>query len=217
MQQQRSRVVVLGAAAVAVYPLAFYSSMHLAGVATGSVVSIASAPLASGLLEWVVSRRTPSRWWMLAAVLGVAGSALLCLSKGDQPSESVSHTAIGVILGLAAGASYATYSWAAQLLMRRDIDRAAAMGAVFGAGGLLLMPVLAVTGAPLIATADAFMVAAYMALIPMFVGYVLFGYGLSHVPASTATTITLIEPAVATLLAVAVVGEQRHRGAHEHR
>lgn len=37
-------VVLLGALAVAAYPPAFYSSMHLAGVATGTVVSIGSAP-----------------------------------------------------------------------------------------------------------------------------------------------------------------------------
>ncbi|KFC51796.1 hypothetical protein GY12_00735, partial [Micrococcus luteus] len=42
----------------------------------------------------------------------------------------------------------------------------------------------------------------------MFLGYVLFGYGLTRVPASTATTITLTEPAVAAILAVAVVGER---------
>ena len=69
------------------------------------------------------------------------------------------------------------------------------------------MPVLLVTGAPLIATREAFLVATYMALIPMFLGYVLFGFGLARVPASTATTITLTEPAVAALLAVAIVGE----------
>jgi drug/metabolite transporter, DME family len=201
-------VVAVGAAAVAVYPLAFYSAMHLAGVAIGSVVSLASAPLASGLLEWTAERRPLSRWWLAAAALGIVGSALLCSSKIVQPSDDSSHTAIGVLLGLAAGASYATYSWAAQHLMRRDIDRAAAMGAVFGAGGALLMPILALTGAPLIATTDAFLVAAYMALIPMFLGYLLFGYGLSHVPASTATTITLAEPAVAAVLAVSIVGER---------
>jgi drug/metabolite transporter, DME family len=39
------RIVSLGAVAVAAYPLAFYSSMHLAGVAVGTVVSIGSAPL----------------------------------------------------------------------------------------------------------------------------------------------------------------------------
>lgn len=42
----------------------------------------------------------------------------------------------------------------------------------------------------------------------MFLGYVLLGVGLARVPASTATTITLLEPAVAALLAVAVLGER---------
>src|SRR3954451_10220861 len=40
----RWRIVVMSAVAVAVYPLAFYSSMRLAGVAAGTVVSIGSAP-----------------------------------------------------------------------------------------------------------------------------------------------------------------------------
>ena len=87
------------------------------------------------------------------------------------------------------------------------ISRAASMGAVFGGGGLLLMPVLIVTGAPLLATPQAFTVGAYMALVPMFLGYLLFGYGLTKVPVSTATTVTLTEPAIATLLAVLIVGE----------
>lgn len=47
-----------------------------------------------------------------------------------------------------------------------------------------------------------------MALVPMFLGYLLFGIGLARISASTATTVTLIEPAVATLLAVLVVGER---------
>jgi DME family drug/metabolite transporter len=50
-------------------------------------------------------------------------------------------------------------------------------------------------------------VAGYMALIPMFLGYLMFGFGLARVPASTATTLTLAEPAVAAVLAVLVVGE----------
>ena len=65
--------VILGAFAVAIYPLAFYSSMHYAGVAIGSVVSLASAPLASGLLERYLEKRRLSLWWML----GIAGSPRL--------------------------------------------------------------------------------------------------------------------------------------------
>ena len=81
------------------------------------------------------------------------------------------------------------------------------MGAVFGLGGLLLLPVLLATGAPLAASWPSAAVGAYLALVPMFTGYLLFGWALAHVPASTATTLSLLEPAIATILAVMVVGE----------
>ncbi|MDR2997595.1 MAG: EamA family transporter, partial [Microbacterium sp.] len=114
----------------------------------------------------------------------------------------------GITLGLIAGITYALYSWAAARLMTDGIERAAAMGWVFGIGGLLLVPVLLITGAPLLSSPQTVAVAAYMALVPMFLGYVLFGWGLARLGPSTATTITLIEPAVATMLAVLVVGER---------
>jgi DME family drug/metabolite transporter len=202
-------LLAAGAVAVAVYPLAFYSSMRLAGVAIGTVVSLASAPLASGILERVIERRRLSRWWMLAAFLGVLGSVLLCLSRAAGPAaSSTAGTAAGVGLGLLAGMTYALYSWVVHRLMQHKVGRAASMGAVFGAGGALLVPVLLVTGAPLVASAQSFTVAAYMALVPMFLGYFLFGVGLARLRPSTATTLTLAEPAVAALLAVTVVGER---------
>ena len=204
----RTGTILAGAAGVAIYPLAFYSSMHLAGVAIGTVVSLGSAPIVSGLLEMVLERRRPSTWWVLAAILGIGGSAVLCVAKmHDAPADLV-RTAAGVGLGLVAGATYALYSWSAHRLMQRGVGRAAAMGSIFGLGGLALMPVLAVTGAPLFASTQAFAVGAYMALIPMFLGYLAFGYGLTRVSASTATTLTLTEPAVAAVLAVTIVGER---------
>lgn len=204
----RRGVVVVGGLSVAVYPLAFYSAMHLAGVAVGTVVSLASAPLAAGLLELVLDRRRLGVRWWIAAALGIGGSVLLCAAKLGDGYGDPSATIAGVLLALVAGATYAAYSWAAAALMRGGIPRAASMGSVFGLGGVLLMPVLLVTGAPLVASGSAFAVAAYMALVPMFLGYVLFGVGLARVGAGAATTITLLEPAAATVLAVLVVGER---------
>lgn len=206
--QSHFGIVSVGAIAVFVYPLAFYSSMHLAGVAIGTVVSLASAPLASGLLERLLERRRLGGWWLTAALLGIIGSLLLVFST--QHSDVVSETSVltGIILGLVAGIAYATYSWAVQRLMTQHIGRAAAMGSVFGAGGVMLLPVLFLTGAPLVGTPQAFAVGAYMALVPMFLGYFAFGYGLAKIPASSATTLTLFEPGVATVLAVLIVGER---------
>ncbi|MGX5357369.1 DMT family transporter [Kocuria sp. KH4] len=201
-------LVALGAAAVAIYPLAFYSSMRLGGVAIGTVVSLASAPLASGVLERVVERLPLSRWWKLAAFLGILGSGLLCLARAGDSAASAPATAASIGLGLVAGTTYALYSWVVHRLMGHAVGRAASMGAVFGVGGALLMPVLLLTGAPLLQSAQALTAAAYTALVPMFLGYFLFGLGLARVRPSTATTLTLTEPAVAAVLAVLVVGER---------
>jgi DME family drug/metabolite transporter len=82
------------------------------------------------------------------------------------------------------------------------------MGAIFGTGGLLLVPVLVVTGGPILDSPGNITVATYMALVPMFLGYVLYGVGLTRLSPSTTTTVTLLEPAVAAVLAVTVVGER---------
>lgn len=138
---------------------------------------------------------------------------MLCVAEAAHAAEgtgraSMAGTVLGVGLGLVAAATYALYSWAAHRLITRRIPSGAAMGAVFGLGGLLLLPVLLATGAPLVASWSNAAVGTYMAIIPMFAGYVLFGWGLAHVPASTATTLSLLEPAVAAVLAVLVVGER---------
>ncbi len=213
-------VVVLGALSVAGYPLAFYSSMHLAGVAVGTVVSIGSAPLASALVERLVDQQRLSRRWAVGALLGLVGLLLLCLagatgsgtSGADGAGGAGGGTVGGVLLGLVAGLTYALYSWVAHRLMRAGAPSRGAMGAVFGLGGLALLPVLVVTGAPLVASWSNAAVGVYMALVPMFVGYWLFGHGLARVPASTATTLSLMEPAVAAVLAVVVVGERLGAG-----
>lgn len=207
----RWRLVAIGALAVAAYPLAFYSAMHLAGVAVGTVVSIGSAPIAAALIEWGSDRRPLSRRWVAGALLGVAGAALLSVfGHGGQtgvPGSPWSSTA-GILLGLVAGVTYALYSWAAHRLIRAGTPARAAMGAMFGVGGVLLMPVLALTGASLLASVSNAAVGLYMALVPMFVGYLLFGWGLSHLRASTATSISLLETVVAAALAVLIVGER---------
>lgn len=211
------RTVALGALAVAAYPLAFYSSMHLAGVAVGTVVSIGSAPLASAVIERVIDKRPFTGRWVAGAVLGVAGAVLLCLADAGHadaghPAAAAAgaawSTPAGVALGLLAGLTYALYSWAAHRLINTGVPSRAVMGTVFGIGGLLLMPVLAATGAPLVASWQNVAVGAYMALVPMFAGYVLFGWGLARVRASTATTLSLAETVAAAALAVLVVGEK---------
>lgn len=201
-------VLLTGTLAVAVYPLAFYSSMRYAGVTVGTVISIGSAPLLSALIETRLDGLRLSKQWASGALIGVAGMALLCMAESGGHGSGNGYAMAGIALGLLAGFTYALYSWAARRLMQGGVLPRAAMGATFGAGGLLLMPVLLLTGAPLLAAWNNAAVGIYMALVPMFIGYVCYGYGLARIPASMATTITLLEPVVAALLAVVLVGER---------
>jgi DME family drug/metabolite transporter len=203
--------LAVAAAAVAVYPLAFYTSMRLAGVAVGTVVSIGSAPMAAALIERLIDRRPLSRRWVIGAALGVLGVVALAIARTGG-AESATGTGgarplAGVALGLLAGLTYALYSWGAARTMGRGLPSSSVMGAVFGIGGLLLLPVLLLTGAPIVASWHNFTAVAYLAAVPMFIGYVLFGRGLSAVPASTATALSLLEPAVAAVIAVLVLHE----------
>lgn len=204
------RLVVAGVAGIFVYPLAFYSSMHLAGVAIGTVVSLASAPVFAAVIEFAVERRGITRRWAACTAAALTGTVLLVFGRASDTDAAASAAPIGVLLGLIAGLSYALYTDASHRVMAAGHGSSATMGALFGLGALCLVPVLAVTGAPLLQSAGSIGIAAYLAIGPMFVAYLLFGAGLRTVRSSTATTLTLMEPLVATILAVLVVGERLH-------
>ncbi len=204
-------MLLLGGLAVAIYPLAFYGSMRMAGVTIGTVVTIGSAPILSALIEFTFDRTRLTARWVTAALIGLLGMALLCLNKGGSHGSGAvggDQALLGILLGLIGGLTYALYSWTARRVMLGGIRSDVAMGATFGIGGLLLLPVLIATGGPFLHSWQNASVGIYMALVPMFLGYLAFGLGLARIPASTATTLTLTEPVVAAILAILIVGER---------
>lgn len=204
------RLLLAGSLAVAIYPLAFYSSMRFSGVAVGTVVTIGSAPLFSALIEWIVDDVRPARRWLCGALLGIVGMTLLSTAERTTSSGIVGEgrNLQGIGLGLVGGLTYALYSWSARRVMLGGVRSSVAMGATFGIGGLFLMPVLISTGGPFLASWTNAAVGIYMATVPMFLGYLCFGIGLAKIPATLATTISLIEPVVAATLAILVVDER---------
>ncbi len=207
---QHSKIVLLGSLSVAVYPLAFYSSMRLAGVAIGTVVSIASAPCFAVMLEWVLNGRKITAKWTISFALGASGILLLALRKPESSvfTASAEQRQWGILLGLVAGLTYAAYSWTGKALITHGASSGVSMASQFGVSACLLLPSLFFTGDNVLASATNISVAFYMAVLPIFVGYLLFGYGLKSVDASTATLITLLEPVVATILAVLILNER---------
>jgi DME family drug/metabolite transporter len=205
-------ILLLGALSVAIYPLAFYSSMHLAGITIGTVVSIGTAPLFTALLERIFDQKQLSKRWFFSCFFGIFGVLLLSLGESHATTQLQQQTTdqkiLGVILGLVAGLTYSLYSWAAKKLIDRGVEAKASIGLIFGFGAILLLPTAFYTGTNLFDEAINIYVVGYMMFIPMFLGYLLFGYGLKTVPASRAVTLTLFEPFMAAIFAMLIVGEQ---------
>lgn len=204
------RWVLVGALGVVVYPLAFYSGMSLVGVAVGNVVALGSGPVFAAVLEWLAERARLELRWLASTVLAVVGILLLAFGRqeGGDAGAAPALAAPGIALGLLAGLAYALYTYASSRAIRAGHPSRGVVGGMFGLGVVPLLGVLAVVGAPLLQSATSIGLTAYLALGPMFLAYLLFGIGLRSVRSSVATTITLLEPVVATVLAVLVVGER---------
>lgn len=199
----RLALLVLGAAAVAGYQLCFFSAVRETGVAVGTVVAIGSAPVFTGVLSRATGGPAPRRRWALATAAAVAGCTVLILGGGASGARPA-----GVGLALAAGLCYAVYAVLAARLISGGSAEAAVMGALFGLAAVLLAPVLAATSAGWLLTGRGTSVVVYLGVVTTVVAYLLYGRGLRTVPAPTAVTLGLAEPAVAALLGVAVLGER---------
>ncbi|TPW70844.1 DMT family transporter [Schumannella sp. 10F1B-5-1] len=204
------RWILLGALGAVIYPLAFYTGMAWAGVAVGNVVALGSGPIFAAVLEWAVDRQRPGRAWMVATSAALIGIVLLAATGhgADRAGADSTPASLGVVCGLVAGAAYALYTYAAARVIATGAPSRAVMAGIFGGAAPVLLIVLVATGAALVASPTALGLASYLVLGPMVLAYLLFGWGLRGVRSSVATTITLLEPAVATLLAVLVLHER---------
>lgn len=200
-------LLVLGALAVAGYPVTFYPAVARTGVAVATVIALGSAPVFAGLLSWLTGQARPTSRWAAATGAAVLGCALLVL--GPELTGTVTPMDLtGVALATGAGLSYAVYSLIGGRLILRGHPSDAVMGVLFGAAGLLVLPLFLYVDTHWLTTSRGATVTAYLALFTVFLAYRLFGHGLRHTPASVATTLTLAEPAVAAVLGVTVLGER---------
>ncbi|MFF7752349.1 EamA family transporter [Streptomyces sp. NPDC007971] len=200
-------LLVPGALAVAGYPVTFYPAVARTGVAVATVIALGSAPVFAGLLSWLGGRARPTARWTAATAAAVLGCTLLVLGP-ELAGRATPMDLTGVALAACAGLSYALYSLIGGRLITHGHPSGAVMGVLFGAAGLLVLPLVLFAGPHWLATARGASVAVYLALFTVCLAYRLFGHGLRRTPASLATSLTLAEPAVAAVLGVTVLGER---------
>ncbi|MFE7490228.1 DMT family transporter [Kitasatospora sp. NPDC057541] len=202
------RLLLLGALAVAGYPVTFYPAVARTGVAVATVIALGSAPVFTGLLAWLTGGPRPTARWACATSTAVLGCTLLVLG----PQLGGAGTAMdlpGVLLAALAGLSYAVYSLVGGRLIAHGHPSAGVMGSMFGAAAVLVLPVpLIGDAAGWLTTPRGALVVLHLGVVTTFLAYRLFGRGLRHTSAQTATALTLAEPAVAAVLGVAALNER---------
>lgn len=196
--------VALGAGCVLAYQATFFAGTRANGVAVGTVVALGSSPLFAGLFEWLAFRRRPTLRWLGATGLAVLGVVLLARLIGATDARA---DAGGLLASLAAGASYAGYTIATKALLLRGWGSVSAVSVVMAAGAALALPVLLAGDTGWLAQPAGIAVVAWLGVVTVVVTYLLIGLGLVGLRAATVATLTLAEPATATLLGVLVLHE----------
>ncbi len=199
----RLLALAVGALGVAGYQVCFFSAVRLTGVAIGTVVAIGSGPVFAGLISVATGTARISARWAVATCGAIAGCAVLLLG-GSSAGVQVA----GAGAALLAGLCYAGYAVCAARLIGSGESERSVMAMIFGAGGVLLLPVLAATSPGWLLTWRGAVVVAELGVLATAAAYLLYGYGLRTVTVPVAVTLGLAEPVIATLLGVIVLGER---------
>ena len=194
----------VGALAVALFQVTFFSGVRLTGVAMGTVIALGSAPAITAILNWVIYKKLPTIRWIFATSVTATGITLLFLSKGE-----IKINLAGVLLSLGAGASYASYALVSKELLNRGVTPNVVMSTLFIRGAVLTAPLLLLllNNSAWFFKLDSFATILWLSFISLTLAYFLYIRGLAQTSTSNAATITLIEPVTATFLAAVILRE----------
>lgn len=195
---RRPATWVMGAA-VAGYQAFFFMGTARAGVAIGTLISLAAAPFLAGILGWILREGAPGWTWVVSTVIAVVGLTLLVSTNlgVEEP--------IGMLYSLGAGVCYAIYTVVGVRLSRDGRPPSAVLAASFSIGAVLLLPA-AVTSTWWFSAAGVVEVL-WLGLATTTAAYLLFGVGLRALQPGHIATLNLFEPVVATILGVVILGE----------
>lgn len=195
----RAPLVWLMGLAVAGYQALFFFGTSSAGVAVGTLVSLGVAPFLAGIIGWLVREGAPGWLWAASTVVAIAGLGLLTAGSLDTGEP------IGMFAAAGAGACYAIYTVLGVRLSRAGHAPSAVLAASFSVGALLLLP--AIVGTTWWLTPSGALEVLWLGLVTTTAGYLLFSVGLRVLQPGHIATLTLLEPAVATVLGVLVLRE----------
>jgi DME family drug/metabolite transporter len=187
---------------VGAYQAFFFSSVAQVGVAVGTVVTLGTSTVGAGLLTLWLDGKPLGPRWIFATGLGLAGVCLLAAWPGG-PGPRL----LGISLAVGAGLSYAGLTFASKRLLTH-LEPAAAMAVVFTLAAVFALPILPFLDFKWLAQPVGLAVGTHLGLVTIGAAYFFYSRGLTQVTVATAVTLSLAEPATATLLGLTLLGEK---------
>jgi drug/metabolite transporter, DME family len=199
--------LVLVAAGLGAYQLAYFAAVAAAGVSIATLVALGLAPLLIAVGATVLGHGRPDRATVVALVVALVGLVLLVgISAGADSGTTV---VLGALLAVGSALGYAVVT-----LAGAGVPAGIPVAlAGFAGGALLLTPVALATGLRFTTDPVALLVLLYLGAVPSALAYGMFFRGLRSVPGAVASIVTLLEPLTATALATAFLGERLSPGA----
>lgn len=194
-------LIAVAGLAIAAYNVLFFVAVLKTGVGIGTALAIGSAPIWATLYQALFLRRLPDRHQLLGQALSIAGAILLVVS-----GAAVEASAAGMAMAAVAGVAYATYSLLTSQA-GREVPAPTLAASTFAVAALLLAPALWLLPSAWVLAGAAWPKLAFLGIVATGASYVLYTWGLRHVPPVAAVTLALAEPLTAWLLATFVVGE----------
>lgn len=205
IQPRHHWTLALIGGAFAGYQVAYFAAIPYLGVAAAVLINICSAPIFTALLAraFLGERLRASTW--LAVGGAVMGAGLLV--GGAPQVQSTADLLIGAALALTAGFSYSLVVLGARMIAA-NYHPVVPVALSFGLGALLLLPAALTTGLVIDYPPLGWLVLIYLSIVPTALAYALYVRGMRSVRATTAATITLLEPLGSALLAILLLGER---------
>jgi DME family drug/metabolite transporter len=199
------RIAVIGLLA-AVFQAAYFAAVALITVSLATLLTIGLSPLLVLLAEAVSGRRRVGPATLGTAALAVAGLTLLVgVPSGGRDLPTLLG---GAGFALLAAGGFATMTFVGAVPVA-GLDGLAATGLAFTLGGAVLAPVAGLTGGLAFTPgAGALGLLLLLGVGPTAIAYAAYFHGLRTTPAGTAALMALLEPLVATVLAVLILGDR---------
>lgn len=200
-----TRIAITGLLA-ATFQGAYFSAVSLSSVSLATLVTIGATPVIVQVAELLLGRHRLDRSGVARTALALTGLGLLVGVPTDGYGPVAVLESSGMALLAAAGFAVFTLIGATPV---PGLGEETVTGLGFTAGGLIVLPLAAVTGGlvfrPTLA-ALGWLVA--LATGPTALAYTLYFRGLRRAPASTGALLSLLEPLTATVLSVAFLGNR---------